>query len=146
MHLGLTYANCTTGAQSNPIGDFFGSVVVGGGGGGMGWGWGGWGGGGIPPEYTIWISCSCNAIYMHLHTILWWYIMRFATLVSLGRTSVGHQYFPHVGPESTCCSINKKLDPWNSRQNKLKSQLYRLKTFGLSLGFHELWYLKKRLK
>ena len=105
------------------------------------------GGGGIPPEYTIWISCSCNAIYMHLHTILWWYIMRFATLVSLGRTyPVDHQYFPHVGPESTCCSINKKFDPWNSRQNKLKSQLYRLKLFGLSLGFHELWYLKKRLK
>ena len=101
------------------------------------------GGGGIPPEYTFWISCSCNAIYMHLHTILWWCIMRFATLVSLRRTWVDHRYFPHVGPESTCCSINKKFDPWNSRQNKLKSQLYRLKTLGLSLGFHELWYLKK---
>ena len=34
MHLGLTYANCTTGAQNKTIGDFF----VGG---------GGWGGGGV---------------------------------------------------------------------------------------------------
>ena len=100
-------------------------------------------GGGL--MYTIWISCSCNAMYMYLHTILWWYVMRFATLVNLGRTLVAHQYFPHVGPESTCCSMHRNFDLWNSRQNKLKSQVYRLKIFGLSLGFQKLQYSKNAL-
>ena len=38
MHLGLTYANCTTGAQNKTVGDFF-VCVCGGWGGWMGEGW-----------------------------------------------------------------------------------------------------------
>ena len=147
MHLGLTYANCTTGAQNKTVGDFFlcvwwlgwvdgwGLVVcVCVGGGGVGWS--------IPFEYyVVGSQCACS------HDSLMIY-----NAVNLGRTWVDYQYFPHVGPlhdvgpESTCCGMHKNFDPWNSRQNKQKSQVYRIKTFGLSLGFHELWYLKQRLQ
>ena len=91
-----------------------------------------WGGG----CYTIWISCSCIAMYMYFHTIIWWYIKRFAT----GKPweDLGHQYFPHVGPERTCCSMHKNFDPWNSRQNKLKSQVYKLKTFGALIQYKDI--------
>ena len=65
MHLGLTYANCTTGAQNKTVGDFFVCVVV---------GVGGWvragcvcvcvGWGGVGVKYTIWILCSWIAMCM----------------------------------------------------------------------------------
>ena len=43
-------------------------------------------GGGRGKVYHFNTLCGYMAMYMCLQTILWWYIVRFATLVTLGTT------------------------------------------------------------